>query len=364
MAGTPTSSTDIETFTYILTASADFLHDAIDELRAADPSLYQIMEPDEEIAVVESGLDLVGMHEVLQRAAPLFLRHIAPAQSRVILAGSGNDLGELARATLALPEIEALGPEDSFSVQARVITAPGEERPYSPYAIKAAIAPLVETTTGAREDVRSPDLVISVLALPALGLVGLSPVQFNLSDWSGGERRFARTSEQVSRSEFKLLEALELFEVDLQEGARAADLGAAPGGWTRVLLEHGLHVTAVDPAELHPSVRAHQQVEVVQGHAQEWIDRAASEGFKFDMIVSDIRMDARDAARLMVDAAPLMHLDSQAVLTLKLPGKEAQGMNPVAIAREALEELRSRYRTVRARQLFHNRNEVTVYIRP
>jgi 23S rRNA (cytidine2498-2'-O)-methyltransferase len=364
MAGTTTSSNETELFTYVLTASSDFLHDAIDEIRQADPSLYQIMEPDEEIAVVESGLDLGEMHRALQRAAPIFLRHIAPAQSRVILSGSGNDLGELARATLALPEIEALGPGDSFSVQARVITGSGEERPYSPYAIKAAIAPLIETATRAREDVRAPDLVVSVLVLPALGLVGLSPVQFNLSDWSGGERRFARTSEQVSRSEFKLLEALEVFGVDLQEGTKAVDLGAAPGGWTRVLVEYGVEVTAVDPAELHPSIRADRRVEIVRGHAQEWIERAASEGHKFDVIVSDIRMDARDAARLVVDAAPLMHLDSLAILTLKLPGKDAQGMNPVAIAREALEELRSRYRTVHARQLFHNRNEVTVYIRP
>jgi 23S rRNA (cytidine2498-2'-O)-methyltransferase len=83
---------------------------------------------------------------------------------------------------------------------------------------------------------------------------------------------------------------------------------------------------------------------------------------KFDVVVSDMRMDARDAARFMVDAAPLMHLRSVAILTLKLPPPGTPGLNPVALVREAPDELRSRYRVVRARQLFHNRHEVTVVL--
>ncbi|MGH2543395.1 MAG: SAM-dependent methyltransferase, partial [Ardenticatenaceae bacterium] len=175
-------------------------------------------------------------------------------------------------------------------------------------------------------------------------------------------RRFRREEGQVSRAEFKLLEALELFGATPPEGGQALDLGAAPGGWTRLLLELGLQMTTVDPAALTPAIARHERVTVVRAYAQEWIKHAASAGLKYDVIVSDIRMDARDAARLMLDAAPLMELDSFALLTLKLPDPNAAGMDPVAIARQALDELRSRFRTVRARQLFHNRNEVTVYL--
>jgi 23S rRNA (cytidine2498-2'-O)-methyltransferase len=103
-------------------------------------------------------------------------------------------------------------------------------------------------------------------------------------------------------------------------------------------------------------------VTAIRSYAQEWVARATASGLKYDVIVSDMRMDARDAARLMFDVAPLMHLDACAILTLKLPSPDAAGMDPVDIARRVLDELRARFRTVRARQLFHNRNEVTVYL--
>ena len=52
-------------------------------------------------------------------------------------------------------------------------------------------------------------------------------------------RRFAREEGQVSRAEFKLLEAIELFGVAVREHGVALDLGASPGGWTRVLRRLG-----------------------------------------------------------------------------------------------------------------------------
>ena len=42
--------------------------------------------------------------------------------------------------------------------------------------------------------------------------------------------------------------------------------------------------------------------------------------------------------------------------------QEADGTDPVTPTQQALKQLRSRYRTVRARQLFHNRNEVMVFL--
>lgn len=350
-------------YTYVLTAAADYLPAAIDEVRRLDPQLHQILEPDPEIAIVESALDFETLSDTLQHDEPIFLRHIVPAQSRVILSGEGNDLGALAREVVSLPEIPALSAENTFSVQARVFPAPGMERPYSPYAIKAAVAPIVQAETGAQEDVRDPQVVISILTLPTVGFVGISAASDNLSNWAGGARRFAREEGQLTRSEFKLLEALEVFDATPPLGGQALDLGAAPGGWTRVLHNIGMTVTAVDPAPLDPSVANQPGVQAVQGYAQEWVRSAHNAGRKFDVVVNDARMDARDAARFMVDVAPLMHLDSFAILTLKLPSPDAAGMDPIRITREAIAELRSRYRTVRARQLFHNRNEVTAFLR-
>lgn len=347
--------------TYILTANPDYLPAALDEMRRVDRYARATLEY-EGIAVMESSLDVPAMQMRLGARPPIFARHIQPGEQREILTGTGQDLGALVRAVLRLPSMALIQSDTRFAVQARVIAGADATRPYTPYAIKDAIVPAVIAQAGGVEDVRDPEVVISVLVLKEVGFVGISPVHFNLSDWSGGMRRFARTDEQLSRAEFKLLEAFEVFNVSYPQGGTALDLGAAPGGWTRVLREQGLKVLAVDPADLDPSLTKDPEVRYMKGYAAEWVDKLKAQRVKFDLIVSDIRMDARDAARLMVDAAPLFHLRSCAVITLKLPPPGTPGLNPVDIVQTALEELQSRFRTVRARQLFHNRNEVTVYL--
>ena len=58
----------------------------------------------------------------------------------------------------------------------------------------------------------------------------------------------------ASRAYFKLEEALDLAGVGDLHGSHALDLGAAPGGWTEVLLDRGASVVAVDPGALDESV--------------------------------------------------------------------------------------------------------------
>src|SRR3989442_8284381 len=94
------------------------------------------------------------------------------------------------------------------------------------------------------------------MVTPAGGSGGLSRVEDNLSAWAGGAIRFAREPHQVSRSEFKLLEALRVFHLSLPASGSALDLGAAPGGWTRRLRSAGLAVTAADPGGRDPPVVA------------------------------------------------------------------------------------------------------------
>ncbi|MFW5942052.1 MAG: 50S rRNA methyltransferase, partial [Chloroflexota bacterium] len=69
------------------------------------------------------------------------------------------------------------------------------------------------------------------------------------------------------------------------------------------------------------------------------------------------RLDARDSARLMVAYAPHLYRDGQALMTLKLPEE-----NQVPIIEHAFNILRQAYTIAGARQLFHNRSEVTVWL--
>ena len=179
---------------------------------------------------------------------------------------------------------------------------------------------------------------------------------YNLSDWAGGKRRFAREKGQISRAEFKLLEALELFAIDLPPHSVALDLGAAPGGWTRVLRQKEQFVTAVDPARLHPRVARDSGVRHKQMTAEAYLKAGPD---RFDFIVNDMRLDARDSARLMVAYAPYLYRHGAAIMTLKLPEE-----NREKIIDHTFDILRQAYVIAGARQLFHNRSEITVYLKP
>ena len=58
----------------------------------------------------------------------------------------------------------------------------------------------------------------------------------------------------------KLVEAFACLDAAPRPGDACVDLGACPGGWTRVLLQHGAHVTAVDRAPLAPHLMADPRV--------------------------------------------------------------------------------------------------------
>jgi 23S rRNA (cytidine2498-2'-O)-methyltransferase len=208
--------------------------------------------------------------------------------------------------------------------------------------------------------VREPEQVISVTVAAAEGQVtgylGISAVEDNLSAWTGGMRRFAREPEQVSRSEFKLLEALDTFHLHLASRGVALDLGAAPGGWTRILRAHGLYVTAVDPAELDPRLRHDTGIRHKRMSAETFLH---GEPEQFDVIANDMRMDARDSSRLMDRFADWLRPGGYALMTLKLP---EQGR--LEVVDYSMRILRERYLVAGARQLFHNRSEITVYLLP
>lgn len=338
----------------ITTADPDFVSLADEELRQA----FRPGRPELASTPLAPGVQLIHLPQSVWELAerwhkrpPIFVRHICPAQIMV----PRPELDALATAVReAFPEL--FDPTLTFSVQTRIL----DEGVIKPYDVNTALAAVVRDEFGIPLDVRRPQQILSVvLARPGretVAYLGLSPAVFNLSDWAGGVRRFKREPGQISRAEFKLLEALESFGIELPANGRALDLGAAPGGWTRVLRQKGQYVTAVDPGELAPAVALDPRVQYRQMTAEAYL---ASGPDTFDLIVNDMRLDARDSSRLMVAFAPYLYSHGLALMTLKLP---EQGRRPVLD--HAFEILRQRYEIVGARQLFHNRSEITVYLRP
>ncbi|HXF62258.1 MAG TPA: SAM-dependent methyltransferase [Caldilineaceae bacterium] len=349
----PLAAAESSTRELILTADPDFVELALDELRAADPGAEVTGELAPGVLLVGSRRDFATLAGRWQESPPIFVRHICPVQVAAPLAGQMADLETLAHyagAELA----SSLNPSLSFSVQARVFG----DLPYKPYDIHQRLAPLLAEISGAALDVRAPQQVVSVVCAgrERTAYLGLSAAAHNLSNWAGGMRRFAREEGQISRAEFKLLEAIEVFGLSLPPRGVALDLGAAPGGWTRVLRLHQQYVTAVDPGDLDPRLAQDRGVRHKRMTAEAYL---ADEPDQFDIIVNDMRMDARDSARLMVAYARQLYRHGWALMTLKLPEQKRR-----TALDHAMNILRQGYTIAGARHLFHNRSEITVYLRP
>ncbi len=342
------------------------------ELRAAAPAATVIERLAEGVLLVDAGQPVGALAAHWRRTPPIFVRHLAPVHVVAPLGGHAGDPAFLARALpAALPPLDAAR---SFSVQTRLLT----DLPYKPFDLNTPLAAALASEPGPALDVRTPGQIVSIACAtlkqwrpapelllggaalnkgkPLAALVGLSLAADNLSNWAGGMRRFAREEGQISRAEFKLLEAMELFGIVLPAHGVALDLGAAPGGWTRVLRRAGQYVTAIDPGELDPRLADDRGVRYLPITAEQYLQE---EPDAFDIIVNDMRMDARDSARLMVAYARLLYPHGWALMTVKLPEHDRQ---PVLDQTFAL--LRQAYTVAGARQLFHNRSEITLHLKP
>jgi 23S rRNA (cytidine2498-2'-O)-methyltransferase len=340
----------------ILTANADSDDLAMREVRQVDSAARLRAELAPGVLLVETVSSFGTLAAQWRTRPPIFVRHVCPVQVTLQLAGQEADLAALRQAVEAglLAQID---PQRPFSVQTRILA---ENFPLKPFDLNTPLADLIREKTGAPLNVRAPAQVLSLVIAryddSVKAFLGVSAVADNLSDWAGGVRRFARMDEQVSRSEFKLLEALEVFGIDLPVRGIALDLGAAPGGWTRTLRERGLYVTAIDPAELAPGLLNDKGIRYRRTTAENYLANAPDQ---FDVIVNDMRMDARAAARLMCAYARVLRPGGFVIMTLKLPEHERE-----PFIDHAFNILRMAYTIAGARQLFHNRSEITVYLQP
>lgn len=348
----------------ILSADPGFVHLALEEFGRDSHNGQPLDELAPGVSLVDCDEGFWGLAETWIDDPPVFTRHICPVDLSIPLLATPRDLSRLSDAAVA-EYADLLDPDVSFSVQSRVLL----DLPYKPFDVNRAVAAALSDAASSPLDVRQPFQILSVVCAavdrpsgsekPAaeshqqLAFMGLSLASHNISDWAGGVRRFRREKDQISRAEFKMLEALEAFRIDLPAGGVALDLGAAPGGWTRVLRQKGQYVTAVDPAEMHPRLAADRGVRHKRMSAEAYLREGPD---AFDLLVNDMRMDARASARMMNAFADFLYPHAEAIMTLKL-GKTAAALRPACAI------LQEQYTILHMRQLFHNRNEVTIHLK-
>lgn len=177
--------------------------------------------------------------------------------------------------------------------------------------------------------------------------------------WPQGIPRLKLHAQAPSRSALKLEEALLALLDDAQRtqllrpGMRAADLGAAPGGWTWVLARHGLRVTAIDNGPLRPHLFDDGLVEHLRADGFRWQPPQPLDWMVCDMVEQPIRVAARMAQWFAEGWC------QRAIFNLKLPMKKRW-----LETRRCLDLFQQQAGTplqLRARQLYHDREEITVF---
>ena len=206
------------------------------------------------------------------------------------------------------------------------------------------------------EDASLPRLHVCFLAGDHALLASADPA--GTSPWPLGVPRLKLHADAPSRSALKLEEALRVLldpaqrDALLRQGMTAADLGAAPGGWTWVLARQGLRVTAIDNGPLRAHLFDTGLVEHLRADGFRWQPSRPLDWMVCDMVEQPSRV-----ARRMGDWFREGWC-RQSIFNLKLPMKKRWLETQRSL--EAFAEAAAVPVTVRARQLYHDREEITV----
>jgi 23S rRNA (cytidine2498-2'-O)-methyltransferase len=133
-----------------------------------------------------------------------------------------------------------------------------------------------------------------------------------------------------------------------------AEIGAAPGGASQALLGRGLHVLGIDPAEIAPTVLAHPNFTHLRRRANQVRRKELG---RVEWLTADMNVAPNYTLSVVEDLVshPAIHVRGM-LLTLKLFEWKLADELP-----DYLERIRGwGFSDVRARQLQHNRQEVTV----
>ncbi|MCG7602043.1 23S rRNA (cytidine(2498)-2'-O)-methyltransferase RlmM [Halomonas sp. McH1-25] len=186
----------------------------------------------------------------------------------------------------------------------------------------------------------------------------------NRSESPGGIHRLRFPREAPSRSTLKLEEAWHTFiareewSERLHDGMQAADLGAAPGGWTYQLVRQGMFVYAIDNGPMNEMLMATGQIEHLREDGFVW-----EPPYRLDWLVCDI-VDKPMRVIDMVERWLARRWCREAVFNLKLPMKQRwQEVERCLVRLErTLAEANIRSQ-LQCKQLYHDREEVTVHVR-
>ena len=193
-----------------------------------------------------------------------------------------------------------------------------------------------------------------VLVEPDQWWIGTHRASTTPSRWPGGTPQIDIPQDRISRACLKMQEALLWSRLPVVAGDPCAEIGSAPGGSCQTLLERGLIVTGIDPAEMDDELLADPRFTHVRARAAD-LKRREFRHIKWLMVDSNV------APTYTLDTVESIVAHRQVsvrgmLLKLKLPDWDLADALPHYVQR-----VRSwGYRYVNVRQLAFNRQEVCV----
>lgn len=335
--------------TYIGTANPGFAPYAMEELRRrVRGTKVSGIAAGETFGFTSGDVEPEQLLKELRRDEPVFLRHLFPVETEAPATGDEEATAAALRDYAASLAERVRGKKVAIQVR----KAQDSPFPFGSAEGRDVMGDVIREH-GGEVVPREADWIVSVYASRKLVYMGCSLPKDNLSDWPGGAIRFRRDEALISRAAFKLLEAEKAFKLPLDRFTNALDLGAAPGGWTSVLLERGLKVTAVDPAEMDESLSLHPKLRHIRKNAAELSFAPGS----FDLLVCDMSWDPYHTCRIVSGLASALSAGGSGIVTLKLMYRK-----PFQSIQDLTEAYSEKFEIRKVKQLFHNREEVTMWV--
>ncbi|MDR2902564.1 MAG: methyltransferase domain-containing protein [Lactobacillales bacterium] len=341
--------------TFIVSISAIAQAAATEELKHHFQDI-DVTRIDHELLLVKTSVDFKSFSQKIKNQPLFFIRHIFPVEYEIPLTGEKEDIQILANKGAEILETIPAKSNMLFQTKSDMLIHLDFVQ-FDPNYSKADFLKSFIKVLSKKVSInpKKATRAISMLVFKNMLYMGISDIEDNLNSWPLGKCRYQKFPYPICRAGFKIAEAVDTFGIDIKQYKTVLDLGAAPGGWTEQLLDMGLNVTAVDPAEMDSRVKRQKNFTHYAKLAQDFFKTNKT---VFDMIVNDMRMDVAPSAELMLQAADFLRPDGVAVMTLKLRPK-----NSLAQVRAGIDILSQKYDLVAGRQLFYNRDEVTLVLK-
>ncbi|KAA5540960.1 SAM-dependent methyltransferase [Roseiconus nitratireducens] len=196
-----------------------------------------------------------------------------------------------------------------------------------------------------------------VLVDPSDWFVGWHEASTWATRWPGGVQPIDPLHEPISRAYYKAAEAITWSGFEMAPGDLAAEIGSAPGGACGRLLELGLRVIGIDPAEMDPRIAQHPRFKHLRARAGD-LPRKEFRGVQWLLADSNVKPEKT----LTTIHHIVSHRDCSVkgmLLTMKLGDYSAAEKIP-----EWIDRIQQWHPIdVQVRQLARNRCEVCLAIR-